>query len=222
MVAAAKAKLIGNEVLAMSAGANRVLCEARLGNYAAAVALSEELLATGILKEPAIALSAVQGALVSLAMLGREHEVVTLMAQAQGTFATSDLPWIQQTWRLVSADALVLVQRHGEARRLARSAVWHEGRTEMYSSQATGAYARWLLKTADSDVERMAAETCVASLLGQLDLVDAPDYIELLSLALERGDSEEYRTALRLEVARAPDGLRTQLVLLNVLPRTAP
>ncbi len=222
-IAGTKARLLGTEALVTSAGANRVLCEARLGNYAAAIAQANELFESGVLNVMGSALQTVEGALFAMTMLGRARDVMALIERTRPAFATSTAPWMRQTWQLLVADALKLIDRPREAFAAGRNAVWSDvGVTEMHGHQAPGPYVRWLLETAASDRERVIAEDRLSVLAGQLCLLDSVDRVEVLSLVLRRHGTEEWREAMRLEVVRAPDAVRTQLVMLGVLSRTAP
>jgi hypothetical protein len=121
--------------------------------------------------------------------------------------------WMLQAWGLWKADILILSDMCGAAASQAAQTL-EEYDYELQSSAFAGPFARWLSRTASSDVTRERAQAIVGGMMRRLQTFDELDQVEILcSWDLLTGEDPESAAikGLQDKLRRLPQSIAGQL-----------
>ena len=170
---------IGSDQVSQLAAGNLCLFCSRLGNYVESLHWVDRALSPATLLSAYERLAALQGNLISLAMLGRGSKVQ--QAVSERTLQGADYPgWINQSLDLFAADALLLLGRPREAMEYGRSATTGYNQV-LHRPCCVGPYARWVARVGVEGAESESAVQTLDSLTSQSIAFDRVDQADILS-----------------------------------------
>jgi tetratricopeptide (TPR) repeat protein len=213
---------VGNETIALQAGANLALSFLRLGEYESAIEWANRVLGCdprGMALH--VQLTAARSSILAHAMLGRSGQAEEVICQASQLFENLGSGAKAQAWALYSADGYAML---GKAER-AEEEGWRGtsgANSKVHMDRYVGPYARWVAKTSLRLGNVKDAHERLDALISNLQTYDALDKAETLnakswlSTRTGRGSFEGAVETLRY-LDGLPSAVRDQLRRMGML-----
>ena len=213
---------VGNDAIAVQAGANLALSLSRLGEYKESLEWAGRALALSSKENLAhFCLPAVLSTILSLAMLGRDREAETGIREGTERFGSFGSIGRSQAWALHCADVYAMMGNTEQA--VGAGLRGTSGvNDDVHMIRYAGPYARWVARTTLHQESARRGEDRLSKLMTGLETFDAIDRVEVLNaktwLDAKNGNvGRDELQRMRSELRGLPTAVEDQLARIGML-----